>query len=400
MRLQMDKIRKWARGLSLRGSLVLHVIVFTVIALGLCYGTEGVCSYAREAVYESYPQEWERYYLTNERAERLGEGGNIGTTPTVISEKDERLLRVLEVLPVVAAPVYSGLCILAAAFLFYRNRLREPLGELKRASEKISASDLEFTLQYERADELGELCASFETMRAALRDSFSRMWRQMEERKRLNAAFAHDLRTPLTVLRGYDELLQAKEDDEVRATAVTMGKHIRRLERYVESMRQLQRLEDRQPEARPLSLTELSSALYESAEMLCREKGKRLCLENRTVSGRLCLDGAFLSQVVGNLVANAVRYAAACVTLVLREKDEGLALEVNDDGPGFDARMLREAQKPFVTGEGREEHYGLGLYICRLLCEHHGGWLKVENGQPSGAKVTAFFGFPKNPPEI
>ena len=69
----MDKIRKWARGLSLRGSLVLHVIVFTVIALGLCYGTEGVCSYAREAVYESYPQEWERYYLTNERAERLGE---------------------------------------------------------------------------------------------------------------------------------------------------------------------------------------------------------------------------------------------------------------------------------------------------------------------------------------
>ena len=314
----MDKIRK----LSLRGSLVLHVIVFTVIALGLCYGTEGVCSYASKTVYESYPQEWERYYLTNEKGERLGEGGDIGTTPTVISKKDERLLRVLEVLPVVAAPVYSGLCILAAAFLFYRNRLREPLGELKRASEKISANDLDFTLQYERADELGELCASFETMRAALRDSFSRMWRQMEERKRLNAAFAHDLRTPLTVLRGYDELLQAKEDDEVRATAVTMGRHIRRLERYVESMSQLQRLEDRQPEARPLSLTELSSALYESADMLCREKGKRLCLENRTVSGRLCLDGAFLSQVVGNLVANAARYAAACVTLVLREQDE------------------------------------------------------------------------------
>ncbi len=221
-----------------------------------------------------------------------------------------------------------------------------------------------------------------------------------EERKRLNAAFSHDLRTPLTVLRGYDELLQAKEDEEVRATAATMGKHIRRLERYVESMGQLQRLEDRQPEARPLSLTELSSALHESADMLCRERGKRLCMENRTVSGRLCLDGAFLSQVVGNLVANAARYAAVCVTLVLREGEEGLALEVSDDGPGFDARMLREAQNPFVTGEGREEHYGLGLYICRLLCEHHGGWLKVENGQPSGAKVTAFFGFPKNPPEI
>ena len=396
----MDRMKTGFRNLSLRKSLVLYVICFTLMALVLCQGTAGFCSMAQQAIYASYPSVGERYYLTNEKGERLGEGTYIEKDSRPFAPRDEKLIVLLDILPIAAAPVYSALCILGAAFLFYRNRLRKPLQELKMASEKISANDLDFRLTYERQDELGELCASFEAMRAALADSFSRMWRQMEERKRLNAAFAHDLRTPLTVLRGYDELLQAKEDEEVRATAATMGKHIRRLERYVESMGQLQRLEDRQPEARPLSLTELSSALHESADMLCREKGKRLCLENRTVSGLLCLDGSFLSQVVGNLVANAARYAAAYVTLVLREQDEGLALEVSDDGPGFDARMLREARKPFVTGEGREEHYGLGLYICRLLCEHHGGWLKVENGRPSGAKVTAFFGFPKNPPEI
>lgn len=400
MWVQMDGVRTRFRNLSLQKSLVLYVIFFALLALLLCQGTAVACDLAEDAIYEAYPSLWERYYLTTEKGERLGEGSLIAKGPWPLTERDERLVSLLAGLPSAAAPVYSALCILGAAFLFYRNRLREPLRELKNASEKISANDLDFRLTYERQDELGELCASFEAMRSALADSFSQMWRQMEERKRLNAAFAHDLRTPLTVLRGYDELLQAKEDEEVRATAATMGKHIRRLERYVESMGQLQRLEDRQPEARPLSLTELSSALHESADMLCREKGKRLCLENRTVSGLLCLDGAFLSQVVGNLVANAARYAAACVTLVLREQDEGLALEVSDDGPGFDARMLREAQKPFVTGEGREEHYGLGLYICRLLCEYHGGWLKVENGRPSGAKVTAFFGFPKNPPEI
>ncbi len=386
----MDKIRKWA--LSLRGSLVLHVIVFTLIALGLCYGTEGVCSYARGAIYDSLPPWGEKYYLTNEKGEQLGEGGYIGTAPRVIPEREERLLRVVDVLPVVAAPVYSGLCILAAAFLFYRNRLREPLGELKRASEKISANDLDFTLCYERADELGDLCTSFETMRAALRDSFSKMWRQMEERKRLNGAFAHDLRTPLTVLRGCDELLQAKEDPEIRTIATTMGRHISRMEHYVESMGQLQRLEDRQPEYRATLLREFFAVLSESANMLCQEKGKKICLEDRTVSKWFCVDGTFLSEVSANLVANATRYAQTKVRLILEERQSGLALSVADDGPGFEEKMLRQAVDPYVTGEEkRGEHFGLGLYICKVLCESHGGWLKVENEKPYGAKVTAFF---------
>lgn len=388
----MDQISVRFRSLSLRKSLVLYVISFTLMALALCYGTAGACSLAEKAIHDSYPTTWEKYYLTNERGERLGEGTYIGKDSRPYTEKDERLLSLLDILPMAAAPIYSALCILGAAFLFYRNRLREPLRELKRASEKISANDLEFRLTYDRADELGELCASFEAMRAQLADSFSRMWRQVEERRRLNAAFAHDLRTPLTVLSGYNEVLQAKEDAEVRAISATMGKHIRRMERYVESMGQLQRLEDRQPDCQLLSLRELSAALGESADMLCREKGKRLCLEDRTVSGRLSLDGAFLSQVSGNLVANAARYAADCVTLTLWEQDDGLALEVSDDGPGFDGKMLREAINPFVTGEDRrEEHYGLGLYICKLLCGHHGGWLKVENRKPCGAKVIAFF---------
>ena len=218
----------------------------------------------------------------------------------------------------------------------------------------------------------------------------------MEERRRLNAAFAHDLRTPLTVLKGYDELLQAGEDSQVRSVAVTMGKHIARMERYVDSMSQLQRLEDRQPEYQRISLSELLTQIEENTNIICRENDKKICLRNQAVSGHFRLDGMFLSQVCGNLVANAARYADTQVTLILEERDGGLALTVADDGPGFDGKMLREAWNPYVTGEERrEEHFGLGLYICRLLSERHGGWLKVENGV-SGAKVTAFF---KNGPE-
>lgn len=388
----MDQMRTRFRNLSLQKSLVLYVIFFTLLALFLCQGTAVACDLAEGAVYGAYPSLWERYYLTTEGGERLGEGTYIAKGPWPLTERDERLLSLLKGLPGAAAPVYSALCILGAAFLFYRNRLREPLRELKRASEKISANDLNFRLTYDRADELGELCGSFEAMRAALEENFARMWRQVEERKRLNAAFAHDLRTPLTVLKGYDELLQAREDAGGRAIADIMGKHIRRMECYVESMGQLQRLEDRQPECRMVTLEEVLRGLYESADMLCRETGKQASMEEETVSECLCLDGAFLSQVSGNLVANAARYARTCVRLCVRERGGGLEMEVADDGPGFDERMLRQAADPYVTGEeGRETHFGLGLYICRLLCERHGGWLKVENGVSGGAMVTAFF---------
>ena len=133
-------------------------------------------------------------------------------------------------------------CIIAAALLFYKNRLKKPLAELRAASEKIANNDLDFSIDYDSNDELGQLCASFEIMRTTLADNFSKMWRQVEERKALNAAFAHDLRTPLTVLKGYNEMLQASDNSQTRETAATMGKHISRMENYVSSMSNIRRM--------------------------------------------------------------------------------------------------------------------------------------------------------------
>ncbi|MFD2880718.1 HAMP domain-containing protein [Paenibacillus rhizoplanae] len=87
---------------------------------------------------------------------------------------------------------------------FYHNKLKQPIGTLREASQKISGNDLNFRIPQASEDEMGQLCGSFERMRAALEDNNRQMWRSIEDRKQLNAAFfSHDLRTPLTVLRGY-----------------------------------------------------------------------------------------------------------------------------------------------------------------------------------------------------
>lgn len=390
----MGQISHCGHHLSLRKSLILYVIVFVVLAFILSIATFSVCGSAAENIRAAYPPSGEKYYLTNERGEQLGEGTYIGTDPIPLSEQDERTIALLEIFPIIAAPAYSALCIIAAAMLFYRNRLKKPLDQLRAASEKIANNDLDFSIDYNSKDELGQLCASFEIMRITLADNFSKMWRQVEERKALNAAFAHDLRTPLTVLKGYNEMLQASDNSQTRKTAATMEKHICRMENYISSMSTLRRMEDTQPEYKAVSLQSLISSLYESAKIVSSQNGKELFLQNDIPTLQLSLDSSFISQVCNNLISNAVRYARTSVTLSFSLRDNGLLLSVSDDGKGFDKSTLSKATNPYYTEESNHsEHFGLGLYICKLLCEHHNGYLKIED-VTGGAIVSAYFKAP------
>lgn len=380
--------------LSLRKSLVLYVIAFVVLAVFLSVTTFSICDGVAEGIRASYPPSGEKYYLTNEQGEQLGDGTYIGTVPVPMSKEDERTIALLEKLPIVATPLYSAFCIIAAALLFYRNRLKKPLAELRTASEKIANNDLDFSIDYDNNDELGQLCASFEIMRTTLADNFSKMWRQVEERKALNAAFAHDLRTPLTVLKGYNEMLQSSGDEQTSEIAVTMGKHLSRMEAYVSSMSTLRRLEDTQPEYETISLQPFLSSLQESAQIICTQNEKTLYLQNETSACEICVDRSFITQVYNNLLSNAVRYALTSITLSFSIQDNGFCLCVSDDGKGFDKNTIYKVTNPYFTEESDyAEHFGLGLYICKLLCERHRGYLKIDSIS-KGAKVSAFFKFP------
>lgn len=345
----MDKINFGGHHLSLRKSLILYVIAFVALALLLSIATFSICGSTAERIRASYPLSGEKYYLTNEQGEQLGEGTYIGTESAPLSEQDERTIALLEIFPVIAALVYSAICIIAAAFLFYRNKLKKPLAELMAASQKISNNDLDFSIEYNSKDELGQLCTSFEIMRTTLVDNFSEMWRQVEERRQLNAAFAHDLRTPLTVLKGYNEMLQASEHSKTRESAATMGKHISRMEAYVSSMSKLQRLEDSKPEYQTVILQPLLSSLYESAEIVCTQNKKKLFLENKITISDVSIDSSFVSQVCNNLISNAVRYARTTVTLTFNSQGTGLFLSLSDDGKGFDKNSLHKATNPYYT---------------------------------------------------
>ena len=245
------------------------------------------------------------------------------------------------------------------------------------------------------SDELGHLATSFRGQPdVAGRKSQRALWRTAEERKRLNAAFAHDLRTPLTILKGKIELLDAHVQsgnvpaERLAASVASLAAQVERLERYVAAMSGLQKLEDRAVVARPTGFDSVAGMVEDAGTGLAAHADRTFAL---SVSARcdrerpeLCVDQAIVGEVAENLLNNAMRYASSQVDARLDVRDGALVLMVEDDGPGFSNAALERAYAPFFSELPSAEHFGLGLNIASLMCEKHGGDTALE--EPRGRR--------------
>lgn len=295
----------------------------------------------------------------------------------------------------VLMPLWVLSVVVLTGILFYRRELEEPIKILLEASEKIAGSDLDFHIEYDKMDELGRLCQSFEKMRDALYQNNREMWRMLEERKQLNAAFSHDMRTPITVIKGYRDLLEkyipGGEVSEEKAMQILkmMEGQIDRLENYTQKMSAVQKLEDIVPEPREVNFKEFLDKCAEISKMLTKDL--QVSYQTDSDTEKLCVDEELVLEVYENLVSNAVRYAKEKIEISISAFDHVLTIAIEDDGQGFSEEALQQAAKPFYRDRQDEKnHFGLGLYICKIICEKCQGELVIENGG-IGGKVTAGF---------
>lgn len=315
----------------------------------------------------------------------------------VMSENDSRRIQRLDLF----AYIFPHMAYICSTFLaglvYYRQKLKRPLNILKNGAERIAENDLNFEIKYDVEDEFGQLCKAFEKMRSSLENNSKDTWRQMEDRKRLNASFSHDLRTPLTVLEGHLDILQKYTDngalskEDIAEIYSVMNIQLKRLSRYVSSMSKLQSLEDIPLSPKPTDTQELLSTLRNTAEIICA--GKSLLFESDIRQSEIDLDIEIVLQVFENLMSNAVRYAKSEVRVNCKMLNKHLYIIVSDDGCGFDSKDIKIATDPFYTTEKKSEgeHFGLGLNICKILCQRHGGGISLKNNKSGGAKITVHF---------
>jgi signal transduction histidine kinase len=205
------------------------------------------------------------------------------------------------------------------------------------------------------------------------------------------ATISHELRTPLTVIGGSLELLaQGRATDSAKLIA-TARRHVERLDRTVQDLLDLAHLQETRIElereyvAPGVLLHEAASA----HEVIAAQRGQGIAVEDHGAPPLAYVDRRRMQQILGNLVANAIRYAPEQSTITLRATaDDGkLRLEVSDEGPPIPpADRERLFDKFYRRPLHRDEPggSGLGLAIAKTLAELHGGTVLVEDHAPTG----------------
>lgn len=294
----------------------------------------------------------------------------------------------------VGLPVfYIAVGIGAAAAVYYRKKLREPITQLQNGVERIQEDNLDFHIEYDGDDELGWLCCSMEKMRRELRQKHKALWESLEQRKLLNASVAHDLRTPITVLKGYLDYLEKNipqdklTEDMLLDTVSSMQGAVSRLELYVESVRDIEKIENIEIEKRSENVKLLLNELRSNVLQLAGNK--EIIISNDITVDKIQIDKGVFFRILENLLQNALRYAEKQVSINLSHKKDFLILTVKDDGKGFSAADLEKATTVFYSNDKEKQHFGIGLSVCKILCEKHGGLLYVGNQKEKGACVTA-----------
>ena len=294
----------------------------------------------------------------------------------------------------VGLPVfYIAVGIGAAAAVYYRKKLRNPITQLQNGVERIQEDNLDFHIEYDGDDELGRLCCSMEKMRRELRQKHKALWESLEQRKLLNASVSHDLRTPITVLKGYLDYLEKNipqdklTEDMLLDTVSSMQGAVNRLELYVESVRDIEKIENIEIEKRSENVKLLLNELRSNVRQLAGNK--EIIISNDITVDKIQIDKGVFFRILENLLQNALRYAEKQVSINLSHKKDFLILTVKDDGKGFSAADLEKATTVFYSNDKEKQHFGIGLSVCKILCEKHGGLLYVGNQKEKGACVTA-----------
>ena len=282
----------------------------------------------------------------------------------------------------------SGATILLAfgAAYFLGRRLSQPIREASAAAQQIAAGHLDTRLVEPPAhhhDELAELSRNVNGMAAALERS-----RNLEQQFLLSVS--HDLRTPLTSIRGYAEAIDDGNVDPRRAATVILAESAR-LERLVADLLDLAKLQARTFTFHPQTV-DVSTAAH---TVVAAAAGSKPGITFHPVtSGPLYVtaDPDRLAQALANLVENAGTYAKSAVLVSTRVQNGWAVVTVDDDGPGISPhdqphvfeRLYVARHQP----ERRENSSGLGLAIVRELVTGMGGEVAAGTAPSGGARLS------------
>jgi signal transduction histidine kinase len=266
--------------------------------------------------------------------------------------------------------------------VFLARRMSRPIREVERATQRIAAGDLDVRLRSYPPDEIGRLARSVNCLAGRLKHLEA-------ARAQFISEISHDLRTPLTALKGL--LVNLIDDSEPgrRSSLRIAERETDRLIRLVNQLLDFSRWQGGQLrlDCKAVDVGEIAR----DALLLVRERANH---RNVRLSGHIApdlpaarVDSDRVKRVILNLLDNGIKFTPAGgeVALLVTQREEGIEISVQDTGRGMAAEEQERAFEPYYRGAGGGT--GLGLAIARAIVEAHGGRMSVESSPGQGTRV-------------
>ena len=274
---------------------------------------------------------------------------------------------------------------LSIGLWIYRS-IATPLVKLKKATQNIKEGNLDFVLEVEGDDEFSELCRDFEEMRKRLKESAEEKVLMDKENKELISNISHDLKTPITAVKGYVEGIM----DGVADTPEKMDRYVKTIYNKTNEMdhliNELTFYSKIDTNRIPYTFSKLNVEDYfsdcaEEVGLELETRGIELVYANYVESGvQVIADGEQIRRVIHNIISNAIKYMDKPKGIIqIRVKDVGdfIQVEIEDNGKGIAAKDLPSIFDRFyrtdVSRNSSKGGSGIGLSIVKKILEDHGG---------------------------
>ena len=280
--------------------------------------------------------------------------------------------------------------------LIWAKKLAKELNPLLEASEEIGKQNLDFQVKKSNVQEFNAILDSLEKMKVGLSESLRTNWREEEKKRNQISALSHDIKTPVSIIRGNSELLGETNLTKEQETYLNyIRKNTNRIVKYVETLM----LVNKSNQANELNFNEIKTEKFvENIEKLAKEftsTYKLNLLEDINYDDDfLIVDLKNFERAFLNILSNAEDQSPknSTIKLIICSKGEKLQISILDQGHGFTSEDLLYATDQFYQGDKSrhsKENYGIGLFVAEQIIDMHGGSLVLENRTDEiGAKVS------------
>lgn len=303
---------------------------------------------------------------------------------------------------VVRLILYVGIAILAISILstswLLNTLFIRPLRGVSRSANRISSGDFNQQITSKQHDEIGDLADSVNKMAEYLKADIVKLREVDKLKSEFMMIASHNLRTPLTVMRGNIEMAEyAKTVDELKKIIANVEDGVVRLHLLAEDLLTISTLEagGEKMSKSPVEAKQFINSMASEFELLAKQKQLKWQFTNAVPDDvKLNLSQANMRSALGNLIDNAIKFTKenGSVLINCRITDNRLVFTVADTGIGIAADEIPKLFTKFHRGTSTEtydyEGVGIGLYLTKLIVEEHGGHISVESQTGKGSTFT------------